>query len=230
MLRRYWQISLTLVLALILISGLDVYSKGSTAWAAPTQELELRPETADEPTETVESTSDLKDKNLFITEPPVYSETHTSAQRTNGRSTYFPYKQSMSPRIGILLDPSLIRDSGKFPMLFGISYMLPRDHSPQIEFSFDLLTDSRAHFSAMLRRVFYERQSFRPYVRFGLSLDADAEERLATFSDFDNYLARAGVGLEDLISDPMSIRFEIELAVGTKEQMAIFSFGYSWAW
>lgn len=170
--------------------------------------------------------SPIEEQKLSITEP---DEEEKQENRKTLRSLYYPYKQSMSPRLGGVIDPDLVRD-GEFPFLFGISYMLPRNRSPQVEFTFDLLTNSKAHLSAMLRRIFYERESFRPFVRAGVTLAADSDERLATFSNWENYLARASIGMEDVIEMPMSVRLEMEVLIGSRDQMLVFSFGYSWAW
>lgn len=217
---RYSSISLTLVLALCLSFDLDF------AKAAPINEYEAREDTKSNSTSDLNTDSRLDDNNLTVSQPPKTEKVEDS----HLRDLYYPYRQSMSPRLGLILDPSLIRDSGEFPFLFGISYMLPRTRSPQIEFSFDILTDSRGHFSAMLRRIFNERQSFRPYIKAGATLSANADEKLATASKLENYLLRASVGMEDVIELPMSVRIEFELALGTEEQIAIMNFGYSWGW
>ena len=210
-----WSVSLTLVLL-----GLSFKSA-----AAPTDEIDLYKKNDQAPVEETKTTEDLKNDRISITPPPQRKD-----EEEKSVSLYYPYKQSMSPRVGFVLDPDQLDANGEVPVVLGLSYMLPRAHSPQVEFTFDLLTNSKAHFSGMLRRVFYEREALRPYLKGGVSVQLDADERLAAFSDWENYLARASIGFEDAIKLPMSVRIEIEAAANTKYQMLIFNFGYSWGW
>ncbi len=211
-----WSISLTLVL---LSFCFDAHS-------APSDEIDLynKNKTTEEAVQQNE-TDDSKTDRISITPPP-----RSDKKKKKTTSLYYPYKQSMSPRLGFVLDPDILEENGEIPVVLGLSYMLPRTHTPQVEFTFDLLTNSKAHFSGMLRRIFYEREAFRPYIKAGATVQLDASERLAAFSDWDNYLARASIGFEDAIKLPMSVRIEIEVAANTHDQMLIFNFGYSWGW
>jgi hypothetical protein len=196
------------------------------AAAAPTNQIDLS-EPASPPVregpETPEPPSLIRDRNLSVTPAP-------AVPREKADDFYYSYRQSLSPHVGFILDHERIDANGSFPMIFGLAYMFPRRHSPQVEISFDLLTDSSGQFSAVLRRVFWEHERFRPYVKAGLTLAADADEQLATLSNWDNYMGRAGAGFEDFLNAPMSVRIEVDLVANTDHQMLAFTFGYSWGW
>lgn len=58
----------------------------------------------------------------------------------------------------------------------------------------------------------------------------DPDEELATSSNFENYLIRAGVGLEDIIKPPRSVRMDLDVAIGAEDIWVVFHYGYSFGW
>lgn len=171
--------------------------------------------------ETQNVQEELDDKGIIVTAPPKASIAKNEL--------IYPYKQTMSPRAGLILDPDQLKD-GELPLLVGITYMWPRNKSPRWELGFDILLDGGAHVSIGKRFIWSEPHSFRPFLKLGGLLAAQAEEKLATVSDFDNYYATGSVGFEDVLKMPMSVRLEMQLVAGLENQFLIFNFGYSWGW
>lgn len=193
----------------------------SLAIAAPQQDVQLdaAPSEQQEPAD-VDSLSD--EKGVIVSVPPIDSK--------NPKIRYFyPYRQSMSPKLGIILDPDLLRNSD-VPLALGVRYLLPRRRSPQWEIGFDVVTDEGAHIYLGKRFISHPRRPFRPYFTVSGMLSAQAEERLATITDYKNYYMKLGGGFEDIIKLPMSVRLEVEFAVGLERQFAMLNFGYSWGW
>ncbi|MCB0355743.1 MAG: hypothetical protein KDD40_01990 [Bdellovibrionales bacterium] len=165
----------------------------------------------------------LDDENLILTQPPI----------VNPRSTLennYPYTQSFSPRIGTLVDVQNISEElgNSFHMLYGITYMFPRNRSPQLEVGADIIKNHNGQFHASKRWIINERTSFRPFYKLGVTVAAIGREGLATFTNIDNYLARASVGFEDYYKRPMSFRWELELSLGLEDVFLYLNFGYSW--
>jgi hypothetical protein len=61
-----------------------------------------------------------------------------------------------------------------------------------------------------------------------LTHEAVPEDKLATFVNLENYYLRIGIGFEDVIKLPKSVRLEIEGLAGTEKQMYKICLGYSW--
>lgn len=140
---------------------------------------------------------------------------------------FYPYTQSGSPRAGILLEATDISSSKAF---FGLSYMLPSKQSPHWEVSFDMSTQSLAFLSVNRRTIFDERRSFRPYYKWGVANIINSEYKLASLVELKNYQLKMGLGIEDLLTPPMSVRLEAEVGVGLENIYLLISLGYSWGW
>ncbi len=155
---------------------------------------------------------------LSVSPPPELPE---EVKKTH----FYPYRQSLTARVGFGLDNH--RD---FPWIFGLMYMFKKFFSPRVEIGADGLSTGNGHVYFTLRHIFYERHYFRPFFRFGLNHEVNPDERLATFSRVNNYQLRGGVGMEDVLFLPASVRLELEALYGLKDNMIIFSFGYSYPW
>lgn len=189
--------------------------------ASPQQDVELdtRPTTE---SEQVDSKTLIDQKGVIVTQP-------MTSEKTEKSNYFYPYRQSMSPKLGLVIDPDLIKESD-LPLIIGIRYLLPRRRSPQWEVGFDIVTDEGAHISVGQRYIINPRSPFRPYFALSGLLVAQAEEQLATITDYKNYFIKMSGGFEDIIKLPMSVRIEAEFAVGIERQFALLNFGYSWGW
>lgn len=202
-------------LTFVLISPLS-------AGAAPQVNPSMQEPKPEESSPADSSATNLDSQQMVISTPPEPIKKVETYE-------YYPYKQSISPRIGIIFDSDLMKEH-KFPYLLGFLYMLPRRRSPQMEAGADILSDSRGQLHFGLRNILYERQYFRPYFRAGISLEVEPDDQLAAAVDFENYQLRFSLGFEDVVKLPMSARFEIEGSISSTDQTLYLVGGYSWAW
>ncbi len=143
-----------------------------------------------------------------------------------GGEYFFPYRESMSPRLGAILD-----GEGGERALYSVGFQLLYQTRTlrSYEGGLDLVSDGtgRAHFA---RRWFHARSRLRPYSKAGLGVKLIPKDGLATVLKPDNWQARGAVGLERLLLAPLSFRCELEAALGTGGFELALTAGYSWAW
>lgn len=153
------------------------------------------------------------------------------AKHYSKENYFYPYRQSLTPRVGLLFG---LRDSSDeddiMNVLLGFNYLVKRAASPHWELGADLSLASHGHINVMRRHIHNERGSFRPYYKYGFTHKLVSDEKFASFSNFENYLARVGVGFEDILRPPRSLRLELEAAVGIEDTFIIFTYGYSYGW
>jgi hypothetical protein len=164
-----------------------------------------------------------------VGEPP---QTMSEYSRSFSKSEYFyPYRQTLTPRVGLIFG---LRDASDeddiMNVLLGFNYLVKRDKSPQWEVGADLSLASAGHINIMKRRIYNERGSFRPYYKYGVSHKFITDEKFASISNWENYMARAGLGFEDILRPPRSLRLELEAAIGPEDIFIIFTYGYSYGW
>jgi len=151
-------------------------------------------------------------------------------QQEAKQEVIYRYKQSMSPRVGIVLDPKTSTDKRKIPFSFGFAFLFPSSKPTHWEFAADVLTSSEGQIEVSRRTIIDEMYSLRPYYRYGAFLRIKPEGQLASFTEIKQYGATAAFGIEDLVQKPASIRIEFEAGIGFKHQFAMLTFGYSWGW
>lgn len=210
--------------SLLLLSTLVLSDFAGAAPSPPSSSLNESPPAMQESKDDESKATDiLKASGMAIT--PVKINT----KETQKPDFYYPYQQAISPRLVLVANLDLLRQ-GKLPYGLGFSYLAPSKRPPQWEAGGDLLTDSYGQIFLCRRHISFADTYFRPYYKYGLAHIWKAEEKLASFSNWNNYLLRAGLGFEDVIKLPMSARLEIEVAAGSGGFMIFFSMGYSWGW
>lgn len=163
--------------------------------------------------------TELDEYNLMPTPPP------EPLPEEAAKTYVYPYRQQLTPRAGYVGSND---DDDPYTYMFGILYLWPRYVSPQAEFGADLVNKYGGHLNFAVRTTFYERGYFRPFWLWGLTHEAVPEDKLATFVNLENYYLRIGIGFEDVIKLPKSVRLEIEGLAGTEKQMYKICLGYSW--
>ncbi len=168
-------------------------------------------------------TDDIDKNNLSINPPP-------PLPKVVNENYYYPFTQSVSPRLGTMIDSkNFSKDKGNaFRMLYGFNYLFPRFRSPQLEVGADLIKGFAGQIHLSKLWIYNERTSFRNFYKLGATLKAVGSEGFATITNHENYLARASVGFEDYYRKPLSLRLELEFAVGIKDVFIYLTFGYSW--
>ena len=152
------------------------------------------------------------------------------AQQEEKDEVVYRYKQSMSPRLGVLIDPKDAQKGKTIPFSMGFAFLLPSQNSTHWETSADVFSTGEGQLEVSRRTIFDEMLSLRPYYRYGIFLRMKPQNQLASFADFKQYGATVAIGLEDLVLRPASIRIELELGVGAEHQFALGTLGYSWGW
>ncbi len=142
----------------------------------------------------------------------------------------YRYKQSMSPRIGVVIDPQDAQKGKTVPLSIGFAFLLPSETSTHWETSADVFTSGEGQIEVSRRTIFDEMFSLRPYYRYGAFLRVKPQNQLASFAEFKQYGGTLAIGLEDLVLKPASIRIELELGAGAEHQFALGTIGYSWGW
>ncbi len=159
---------------------------------------------------------------------PVKPSSFEEYSRQFSRADYFHiYKKAITVRAGAVFgfeDSS--DDEDLTNALLGFSFLLPRKRSPQVEVGADLSTVGHGHLTLMSRHIFNERSSFRPYYRYGLMHKLDPDNKFASFSDWENYLARFGFGFENSTRRARSWRIEVEVAAGMDDILGFLTIGH----
>jgi hypothetical protein len=112
----------------------------------------------------------------------------------------------------------------------GFLWELPKRFSPKMEAGVTWTNADIGHVNIARKHIVNEKGAFRPFYRYGLMLKLVADQQTSTVSNLDNYLLRAGVGLEDIVKPPRSVRMDLDLAVGQKDVWILLQYGYSWGW
>ena len=108
--------------------------------------------------------------------------------------------------------------------------MADSPNSRHLEVGVDLTSESRGLLNVGLKWVYNRNAAMRPYFKMGPSVVLNPTEQLGTFLKHDNYQARVAGGFERLSKVPMSVRFDVEAALGSGVFIAVAAIGYSWAW
>lgn len=197
---------------------------GPTAWSAPHDEAPTPSPGEDQSSAKSENNVSLEEQNLSITPPP-----EKQPKKNRNDDYYYPFRQSISPRVGLALDMKNLADNG-LHYLLGFNYLSPRKTQPQWEYGADLISNGQGFLSAGLRLTLFPHNAFRPFFKAGLSLQMNGSEKFNNFTQIKNYHLKVGVGLEDLLKHPMSFRMELEGLIGTESQYLLMVLGYSWGW
>lgn len=167
-------------------------------------------------------------KDLTVSPAPQAQEKTVKIEKEN--NYFYPYSTSMGPRLGVQFDSERVSKRQSPIYVLGFFYMLPSISSTHFEIGADLHSNSTGSANFYWRRFFFSTESFRPFIKGGGSLLIQPHKGLANFVDYKNYNARLGVGIEDLVKDPVSFRADLELTAGLSGYSVNFLLGYSWAW
>lgn len=154
--------------------------------------------------------------------------------KSTGEKIYFPYSQSISPRLGagyfltIPSDPP--NEDQQLFTLFGLQYMMKSVTHRHWEIGIDVISESRAYLNFGLKWISTQTEKFRPFFKAGISQRWDRQDGLEALVDFKSYSIRGTAGWELLLWDPASLRFDFDVQAGTDEVTAIGTLGYSWPW
>ncbi len=201
---------------------LVTFVKTNSVWAA---NASPSPDFFDTPVEEQPPTQEQLERGASVDiapEPPA----SPGAARKIG---YFhKYRHGLSGQINSVYDTREPADSG--PLVRGsLNYLFNDDQLRSYEASVDLLSNGTGSL-ALARRWIFSRTRFRPFTKAGFAVIIDPNDQLATLLKVEHYQARASLGFEMLVSNPISLRLELEGAVGTTALQVIAGGGLVWAW
>ena len=211
----------------LVVQALAILFMSSLALAKPHYDTPLQP-SAEVPTDAPINPKLLD--NTAITTVPAGNEEGILPREFDRSKYHHADRQSLALYLGLLFgdidtDEEQDRD---FVYIFGLSHVRPSDFSPfwEIDLSFSIV--GHMHLAILRRHVWQEKSAFRPFVRYGLNLQAEAEERFAFLSNWDNYMFKVSVGAESTDVPPRSARLAIDVAAGKEDFFVGISLGNSW--
>lgn len=159
-------------------------------------------------------------RQVQITEPPPL-KIHVQE-----RDYFYPYRQALTVRGGALIDSNQTNTLGSN---MGFLYRFPFDNSQRIEVGADLLNEGVGVLHAS-RFFFTDDDRFRWLYKYGIGIRVVPSQQLVTFLKLANWQARAGGGFDWTISNPYSLRVDVEAAISSEKISAIASFGLAYGW
>lgn len=147
---------------------------------------------------------------------------------------FFGYSSALSLRVGAALNfNELNKTDGnkRIPMALGFNYMLKSENSKHQEYGFDLFTGSHPIFYARggYKYVIDSTDSLRPYYKIGAALRFDPGDHIETPFDIKSYSLVGSIGIEDLTTDPHSLRVDLDIFLGKEDFLALCSIGWAYA-
>ncbi len=205
-----------------MIFVLTSLQKTNSAWAANSSPS---PDFSDVPVEAQPPTEEQNERAASIDIAP-QSPAPPEAARKIG---YFhKYRRGLSAQINSVYDTRYPSDSA--PLVRGsLNILFNDDQLRSYEAGTDLLSNGTGSLT-LARRWIFSRERFRPFTKAGVAVVLDPNDQLTTFLKVEHYQARASLGFEQTFSDPISLRFEIEAAVGSTAFEGIIGVGLAWAW
>ncbi len=177
-----------------------------------------------EKTEVIDNNAKPEDmKGLSIGQPPNKKNEAIYIQPDRP----FPYNEGLGGYLGVAIDKE--DDDFKFPIVLGFFYRKYLFRKYEVEFSAALQDNSKGTLSADYM-YYINRSLLRVYAKLGASVFVIGEEKLATFSNIDNFRANFAIGMEDLLAAPLSFKIESGARVGLGGVNGYLIIGYSWAW
>lgn len=169
-------------------------------------------------------------KSLDITVPEKKKDSKNLVSTLDSGGFYYPYRQAVSPRLGLVLDPEELREDFNLVFLFGVTYLLPSDVGRHWEVGFDAHTGGTGYVQFGKRYVYQKSDKFRPFIRPGIAIRLKSQEGIASLVNIRNVQIRIAAGFEDLIRSPLSASVAAELGLNADGGFLVLVFGYSWAW
>lgn len=199
-------------------------------YAAPSDTVTVSPdENTSEPPANPDEENRLKSMDITVPEK-TDSEKLVAKKNHDSSLYYYPYRQSISPRLGFVFDPDKLRENFQMVFLFGFHFMWPSDTSTHWETGIDIHTGGTGYLQLNRRWIFKSSEKMRPFLRAGLTMRMISEQGFASIVNQDNVQLRVGAGFEDLIVSPVSAAVSMEISGNAQQAFLAVCMGYSWAW
>lgn len=198
--------SLTMsLLAFSLTALLTIILTPLLSFAAPSQPvLDLSPGNGAEPA----TPEEIERAGLVhITQPPPLK-----ARAPEEADYFYRYRHSLTPRLG--LEERFNELSNPGPVL-GVLYWFPRHDLRGVEAGMDLNRDGEGVLHLASRNLVGDGK-FRWFYKLGGGIRIVASDQMVTFLRLRNWLLRPGGGFEWTLSDPISLRFDLDGILSTE--------------
>lgn len=209
-----WRILLSVFLTLVAVS----FSVEKTFAAPSVQKTQMND------IEKKDDTPEQKNviEGLDISTPP------PEKKASDETSIYFPYESSISPRLGMGTDSTLLAQNTYY-YLFGFNYLFQSTSSSHLEVGFDLINDGSGVITVGQRTIYDQSTYLRPYFKIAVGLKTNASDQLNTFLKKDNYRLIPSMGLERILFKNSSARIDLEPYLTLTTVGLILVMGYSYA-
>lgn len=147
------------------------------------------------------------------------------------RTYFYKYDESLSLRLGgnhDFGDPPDEEDDNTSAQ-FGFAYMFESQSKAHLEFAADLFPKREEFFLQLaLKVVELSTEAFRPHYKIGGAIKFDSGDKFNTPLKTENYFGVLGVGFEDIIKDPLSLRIDMDLLMSSDNALFVLSAGISY--
>ncbi|MBL7689084.1 MAG: hypothetical protein JNJ49_13705 [Bdellovibrionaceae bacterium] len=144
----------------------------------------------------------------------------------NPQAYYFRYRQSITVRGGI---EQRFNDIGSPGSILSILYWFPRKDLRGIEGGADLQSDGSGTIHIASRNV-VGKGRWRGFHKLGGGVRIVPSDQMVTFLRLKNWQLRMSGGVEYSISDPYTLRLDLDGTVSTERMAALLTFGVAWNW
>lgn len=139
---------------------------------------------------------------------------------------FYKYHNAITVRGGI---EERFNDLGTVGSVLSVLYWLPRRDFRGIEGGADLLSDGAGTFH-LASRTLVGRGRWRAFHKIGGGVRIVPSDQLVTFLRLRNWQIRIGGGAEYTISDPISLRVDLEGTFTVEKLAGVLTLGASWSW
>lgn len=202
---------------------------GTAGWAAPHGDAPASTDPASE-NQNIETEDPNLIENTSITEvPPATGRLNEFVQKFDRQNYYHAYRQSLFAHLGAVI---ALKDSTDSDSLMAIAagflWQPRKEFSPVWEYGATWVSSGLGQIVATRKHVINEKGAFRPFYKYGAALKIDPDEQAANLVDFQNLMLRIGMGLENTLKPPRSVRMDLDLVIGQDDFWIVFLYGYSW--
>lgn len=209
--------AITLTLVCILTATAPILASAAKTSPSPEDSLDT-PETT-----TVPSPEELERAGqVEISEP----RSEAGGKSQTPQAYYFRYRQSITVRGGI---EEKFNDIGSPGSILSVLYWFPRKDLRGIEGGADLQSDGSGTIHIASRNVIGKGR-WRGFHKLGGGVRIVPSDQMVTFLRLKNWQLRMSGGVEYSISDPYTLRLDIDGTLSSERMAALVTLGVAWNW
>ena len=179
--------------------------------------------------ETIAEPPDFERYNMVPAKlPKLKKRAHQNLSRLGGEDYYFPYTSALAVRMGLWTDLAETSSGSDLEFAIGFDYTIESYYSPHWEVGVDLTSDDFGLISFGSKHTWNEKGIYRPFYKLGVTHKLNPDDRLASLTNYKNYMALAALGFENSLRGVVSLRLDLELTVGVRDVLIFFYTGISW--